>query len=66
MSDLSMCLDCKRRVACKRGCCDTCRNRQRRAILDGLTTEQELMATGRLLAARRSSWNRLWQPRSKA
>ena len=45
-----MCLDCNKKLPTGRGCCGLCRRKQRIAIVLGITTEQALMAAGKLKA----------------
>lgn len=51
----SKCLSCDR-TARIRGLCGACRERQRRAVAAGVTTEADLIAAGQLLPASEKRW----------
>lgn len=53
------CVDCRKRVAVVRGVCFPCRERQRKDIKAGTTTEAELVASGKLIPSKKAALT-LW------
>ena len=45
-----MCMDCNKKLPTGRGCCSYCRKKQCLAIAAGETTEEALIAAGKLKA----------------